>query len=114
MRCYSPVHGSYGILWEVACSDKWDGVRVRFGAVEKVSIMTIAILVAISVVYSVVYGVKLWLKCRRDLVEEEQRQENLETARNLYGGNFFLHSKCDIFINLYLFPSQNETQSNGT
>lgn len=83
------MHGSHDTLWEVACSDEWDGAQARFGAAEKVWTMLVALLIAVSVLYSVVYGVKLWLKCRHDRVEEERRQENLETSRNLYDENFF-------------------------
>lgn len=84
LRCYSSTHGSHGVLWEVACSNEWDGVQRKYGAAEKVWTMAVAILVAVSVLYSVVYGVKLWIKCRHEHDEDEQRQENLETTRNLY------------------------------
>lgn len=101
LRCYSSLHGSHGVLWEVACSDEWDGTHRRFGAAETVWTMAIVILILVSVLYAVVYGVKLWLKCRRDLEEDEQRQENLETSRNLY--DFFLINSNIFLIN---FPFQ--------
>lgn len=67
----------------MACSDEWDGASVRFGAAEKVWTMAIIILITVSVLYSIVYGTKLWLKCRRDSEEEEERQQTQEITRNL-------------------------------
>lgn len=86
------MHGSRGILWEVACSDEWDGAHVKFGAAEKVWTLAVMTLILVSIMYSVVYGAKLCIKCRRDGEEEEQRQENLETTRNLYDANVFVES----------------------
>lgn len=83
LLCYSSsnVHGA---LWEVACSDQWDGAHRRFGAAEKVWTMAMGILIAITILYSVIYGVRWWANYRRECREEQQQRDNLETTRELY------------------------------
>lgn len=83
LRCYSTGNAN-GVLWEVGCSDYWDGPTRRIGAAEKVWTMAMGIIIAIAILYSVIYGVKWWAQYRKETREEHQRQENLETTRELY------------------------------
>lgn len=42
-----------------------------------------ALLIVLAILYSAVYGLRWWIQCRKEAREEEQRQSNLETTREL-------------------------------
>lgn len=82
-RCYSSGN-AYGVLWEVACSNYWDVIPRRISAFEKVWTTIMSILIVIILMYSAVYGLRWWAQYRKETRQEQQRQENIETSRELY------------------------------
>ncbi|XP_031629345.1 insulin-like growth factor-binding protein complex acid labile subunit [Contarinia nasturtii] len=85
-RCYSPKN-ALGEMWEVACSAYWNERPRKMTSFERVWTIFIAILLAITIVYSVICGIKWWIQYRREARDEQQRQENLETTRELMRHN---------------------------
>lgn len=81
-RCYSPGD-PYGVLWEVACFEYWDETPRRKSAFERVWTILMAVVIIIVIVYSAIYTLRWWVQYRKEAREEQQRQENVETTREL-------------------------------
>ncbi|XP_055298039.1 protein artichoke [Sitodiplosis mosellana] len=82
LRCYSPGD-SYGVFWEMACFNYWVETPRRTSAFERAWTMLMAIVIVVSMIYSAIYGLRWWAQRRKEAREERQRQENLETTREL-------------------------------
>lgn len=82
-RCYSSGN-LYGVFWDTLCSDYWDEAPVRrASAFERVWTMLMVIVIVVALIYSSIYGLRRWARYRKEAREERQRQENLETTREL-------------------------------
>lgn len=81
-RCFSPGNAN-GVPWEVACAHEWDVSMKKATMVEKIWISTMSILIVIAILFSAVKGLTWWIQYRKEICEEQQRQENLETTREL-------------------------------
>lgn len=81
-RCFSSGNAN-GVHWEVACSKEWDLNIKKSSMVEKIWTITMAVLVFMSILYSAIYGLRWWSQYRKEIREEQLRQETFETTRDL-------------------------------
>lgn len=82
MRCSSP-RDDYGELWEAACADVWITYSQKSRLLERVWTVAMVILINISIIFCCASCFKKWLKYRKESEREDERLQNLETAREV-------------------------------
>lgn len=83
LRCHTP-EPAHGKLWEVQCYNDWYLTERKMNPIEKIWTITMVVLINVTIIYCAISGLKRWIRYRKKIEEERQRQENLETTRELY------------------------------
>lgn len=83
LRCFSP-ESAYDEVWESACYRDWYANQKQPDVVSRIWTVTMVFLVNVTILYCGISGFKRWISYRRDVDEEQRRQSNLETSRELY------------------------------
>lgn len=82
LRCSSPVD-DYGKQWELACNDIWYATNRKSKLLERMWTIAMVVLINISIIFCAASCFKKWLRYRKDAEREDERLQNLETAREV-------------------------------
>lgn len=83
MRCHAPEN-AHGKLWEIACYNEWYTNTRQMNMIERIWTIIMIILINLTILYCSVSGMKRYVRYRKEQRQEEERQGNLEAARELY------------------------------
>lgn len=98
LRCISPKT-LYGKLWEDACYNDWYASTKQPDLISKISTILMVVFVNLMIMYIAIFAIKRWINYRREVGENQRRQENLETTRELYARNTYIPKT--LFLNSF-------------